>query len=95
MANSKIHDLKIAPKYTDAQFAGIKNFEIRKNDRDYKIGDRLWLREWNGRDYTGRKVTVYVTYITDYQQRDDYVVLGTNPLGTTSNRLLQNAVALA
>ena len=92
---SKVHDLKISMKYMDAQLAGIKNFEIRKNDRDYKVGDRLWLREWNGQNYTGRKVTVYVTYITDYAQRDGYVVLGTSPIGRTSGRLVQNSFELA
>lgn len=95
MPNSKVHDLKIAPKYMDAQLAGIKNFEIRKNDRDFQVGDRLWLREWNGRDYTGRKVTVYVTYITDYEQRDGYIVLGTSPIGHTSSRMIQNSFELA
>lgn len=95
MTSSKVHDLKIAPKYMRAQLAGIKNFEIRKSDRDYKVGDRLWLREWDGQDYTGRKVTVYVTYITEYAQRDGYVVLGTSPIGWTSNRMIQNSFELA
>ena len=95
MTNLKIHDLKIAPRYMQAQLAGIKNFEIRKNDRDYKVGDRLWLREWDGQDYTGRKVTVYVTYITDYGQRDGYVVLGTSPVGQTSSQMIRDSFQLA
>lgn len=95
MTNSRIHDLKIAPRYMRAQLAGTKNFEIRKNDRDYKVGDRLWLREWDGSKYTGRKLTVYVTFITDYEQRDGYVVLGTSPIGHTSSRMIQNTFELA
>jgi len=95
MTNSKIHDLKIAPKYMDAQLSGIKNFEIRKNDRDFQVGDRLWLREWDGQDYTGRKVTVYVTYITDYEQRDGYVVLGTSPIGQISSQMIRDSFQLA
>lgn len=41
---SELHVLKIAPEYLAAQLAGVKNFEIRKDDRGYKVGDRLWLR---------------------------------------------------
>lgn len=86
------HELKIQPKYFNAVLMGTKNFEIRKNDRDYHVGDRLWLREQTDGKFTGRKLTVYVTYITDYQQRDGYVVLGTMPLQHTSNNLLKSVV---
>ncbi|MDT2735502.1 DUF3850 domain-containing protein, partial [Enterococcus thailandicus] len=34
------------------------------------------LREWTGENYTGRSYKVEITYITDYAQRDGYVVLG-------------------
>ncbi|VDG18222.1 hypothetical protein [Lactobacillus brevis] [Lactiplantibacillus mudanjiangensis] len=78
---AKIHELKIAPEYMAAQLAGIKNFEIRKNDRDFQVSDRLWLREWDGDEYTGRNITVYVTYITSYQQKPGYVVMSTSPFG--------------
>ncbi|MFB9770109.1 DUF3850 domain-containing protein [Lactiplantibacillus modestisalitolerans] len=94
MESSKIHELKIAPKYMDAQLAGVKNFEIRKNDRHFRVGDRLLLREWTDGKLTGRSLTVYVIYITDYQQRDGYVVLGTKPLGHTSDSLLEDAMSL-
>lgn len=75
-----VHELKILPKYFKAQKDGIKNFEIRKNDRDYKVGDGIYLREYDPTDkkYTGRRILVKVTYITDYKQREGYVVLGTN-----------------
>lgn len=58
-----VHELKILPKYFEAVKAGIKTFEIRKNDRDYQNGDYLALREWNGEEYTGRSLLVIVTYI--------------------------------
>lgn len=48
-----IHDLKITPKYFDDVWNGIKRFELRKDDRDYQIGDTLLLREWDGEKYTG------------------------------------------
>lgn len=35
------HTLKIYKKYADAVMSGAKTFEIRKNDRDYKVGDKI------------------------------------------------------
>lgn len=77
----KKHELKILPIYFQAQLEGKKNFEIRKNDRNYNVGDLLLLEEYNPetQEFTGREIAVKVTYITDYQQRDGYVVLGTKP----------------
>ncbi|EAG5276388.1 DUF3850 domain-containing protein, partial [Listeria monocytogenes] len=40
-----------------------------------QVGDTLILREWNG-DYSGFQVAVEVVYITDYEQKDGFVVLG-------------------
>jgi hypothetical protein len=40
------HDLKIWPQYFVEVAAEQKTFEIRKNDRDYQVGDVLRLREW-------------------------------------------------
>lgn len=35
------HGLKIQEQYADAVLNGTKTFEIRKNDRGYKIGDEI------------------------------------------------------
>ena len=40
-----IHELKIWPKYYEEVSMGHKTFEIRKNDRDFKKGDTLILKE--------------------------------------------------
>lgn len=37
-----VHELKIAPEYFKDVRTGLKKFEIRKNDRDFKVGDRLF-----------------------------------------------------
>lgn len=37
----KTHRLKIFVKYADAIMSGAKRFEIRKNDRDYEVGDKI------------------------------------------------------
>ena len=41
----KTHELKLDIKYFDDVKSGKKNFEIRKNDRDFKAGDILELRK--------------------------------------------------
>ena len=70
------HVLKILPEYFEAVILGIKRFEIRKNDRDYKVGDGLTLCEYKNNEFTGRQIRAIVTYMTDYAQRKGYVVLG-------------------
>ena len=58
-----IHELKILPEYFKAQKAGKKNFEIRKNDRDYKVGDKLVLKEYDP------KAKEFETMITDFLEK--------------------------
>jgi len=62
-----IHELKTWPPYFQDILDGKKTFEIRKNDRDFKVGDTLRLMEWNPvtKSYTGRKVDVTVRYMLD------------------------------
>ncbi|MFP7215891.1 DUF3850 domain-containing protein [Lactococcus garvieae] len=43
----KTHELKLDIKYFDEVKSGKKNFEIRKNDRDFKVGDILVLKAFN------------------------------------------------
>ncbi|MBL1226590.1 DUF3850 domain-containing protein [Enterococcus sp. BWR-S5] len=77
-----VHALKLDTLYFDDVESGVKTFEIRKNDRLYRVGDILSLGEYNpnSRSYTGRECRVQVIYITDYAQQDNYVVLGVEPV---------------
>jgi ASC-1-like (ASCH) protein len=72
------HGLKIHPEYYKAVVTGKKTFEIRKNDRDYHVGDKLFLNEFDPikQEFSGRRTRVIVTYLTDYAQVDNYVVMG-------------------
>lgn len=58
-----IHALKTLPEYFEAVRKGDKTFELRENDRDFRVGDYLALNEWDGEKYTGRAQLVKVTYM--------------------------------
>lgn len=66
------HTLKILPEYFNAVLAGRKTFEFRYNDRDFKVGDLVILREVFPPDhvvsnlagtYTGGIIYAGITYI--------------------------------
>ena len=52
------HELKCWPGVFQAQLDGVKGFEYRINDRDFKTGDTLYQREWDPEKkfYTGREM---------------------------------------
>jgi len=61
----KTHQLKTYPEHFKQILNGSKTFEVRLNDRDFKIGDRLLLMEWSRtkENYTGRHCLREITYI--------------------------------
>lgn len=70
-----VHELKILPEYFEAIMSGKKTFEIRENDRSFKIGDFVLLLECSSsNEYTGRNVFVEIVYLTDFAQKNNYVV---------------------
>ncbi|MCI5157968.1 MAG: DUF3850 domain-containing protein [Candidatus Electrothrix sp. AUS1_2] len=75
----KKHELKILPEYFYAVLNREKLFEFRKNDRAYKLGDLIILREWDGSSYTGRFTSPFqITFIlSEFEGLEPgYVVLG-------------------
>ena len=71
------HNLKIKMEYFEAVLNGLKAFEIRYNDRNFKVFDYVYLNEVDDKfDFTGRSIKVKITYITDFEQKDGYVVFG-------------------
>lgn len=59
------HELKCWPEYFKATARGQKEFDVRKNDRDYRVGDVVTLREWDPdtKQYTGLVVTKFITFV--------------------------------
>lgn len=76
------HSLKIWPEFFNAISSGAKRFEVRKNDRDYALGDQIHFREFDPdkNDYTGRYISMArITYVMpggEFGIDPDYVVLG-------------------
>lgn len=60
------HELKCWPEFFQAILDGQKTYEIRKNDRDFWIFDRVRLREYDPQKqyYTGREKTATIVHIT-------------------------------
>lgn len=61
----KFHHIKIAAQYFGDVCAGRKAFELRKNDRDYRIGDTLEMLEYKDGEYTERAVRAEITFILE------------------------------
>jgi hypothetical protein len=66
----QIHYLKSWPKFFERVLAGTKNYEVRRDDRGFEVGDGIVLHEWcpdklilGVRGYTGRVVTGKILWI--------------------------------
>ena len=84
----KTHELKTDPDVFAQSYAGKKEWEIRYNDRDFKIDDFLILREtkYSGEEmkqgkpleYTGRVLERIIDYVLpqgSYGLADGWVVM--------------------
>lgn len=73
-----VHRVKLLTEYYPAAESNLKMFEIRKNDRDYQVGDRLTMERWcpSLDKSLGEYLERQIIYITDFMQKPGYVVLG-------------------
>lgn len=59
------HGLKIHERYADAVLNGTKTFEIRKNDRGYKVGDEIVFVVYPRPQHPLNGATYRIDYILD------------------------------
>jgi hypothetical protein len=76
----KTHYLKTWPEPFAAVKDGLKPFEIRRNDRDFQVGDILVLQEWRPatEEYTGDSLSRRVEFILaepKFGIKDGFVVM--------------------
>lgn len=74
-----IHTIKCAPKYFQQIKLNAKTFECRKNDRDYKEGDKIILKEYD-KGYTAEEpILILITSVLhDFEFRgvsEGYIIL--------------------
>lgn len=75
----RTHELKILPPFYNAVVSGEKTFEIRLNDRDFRSGDLVFLKEYSKKDscFTGRMVSAEIGFVykgTEYGVQEGYCV---------------------
>lgn len=93
-----IHELKCDPEYFAAIENNQKTFEVRKNDRPFRVGDYLALNELDDTrtTYTGKCRLVKITYILDNDEycKEGYVIISFRKQETMDkhfyNQLLSN-----
>lgn len=65
------HDVKCWPMYFEAICTGRKTYEVRLNDRNYREGDAILIREYDpaGDSFSGRVILAQVGYVLPLDDR--------------------------
>lgn len=77
-AGQKVHSIRLAKTYFNDVASGKKSFELRKNDREYKVGDMLEMLEFADGRNTGRIIQAEVVYMLEGYTglEEGYCILG-------------------
>ncbi|MCT8975517.1 DUF3850 domain-containing protein [Clostridium sp. CX1] len=80
VCGENVHYLKTWTQFFQDVRSGIKQFEVRKNDRNYRVGDTLILEEFDPikQIKTGAWIPKRIVYKLDDEQfvKEGYVILG-------------------
>ena len=75
----RIHILKIQDQFMTDIIDGVKTFELRYNDRDYKAGDFIHFVKVNGEEFAMTDNLYVITYVLkdvpEYGLRTNYCIL--------------------
>lgn len=100
----EIHELKLQQPFFNDVFYNRKDFEVRKNDRDFKVGDRLKLLEFPFANDKQKYVLKDIKYILQGGQHGieaGYVILGlkdiphSNPLKEITDMKILDKIGLS
>lgn len=70
-----VHEIKIDHDSFMSIVYGEKTFAVRE-DRNYRVGDTLLLKEFDGKEYTGRMIERKVSQIVDTKRdKEECIVL--------------------
>lgn len=61
------NELKIFPQYFEEVVNGNKRAEVRRNDREFKVGEEWLLREFKKGKYTSRRQSIIITHILTHE----------------------------
>lgn len=94
-----IHELKTWSDFFGPLLRGEKSFEIRLDDRGFRVGDQLLLREWSRlrEEYSGRQILVNVNYIIQGFPglTDGWVAMSISPVPAETSTPLEDLFELA
>lgn len=70
MQTRSVHELKCWPPHFAAIRSGDKSFEIRRNDREFAVGDTVVLKEFSPLDttFTGQTETRLITFLLSEEE---------------------------
>jgi len=88
-----IHELKTWPvPFRDVLYEA-KTFDVRRNDRDFQVGDLLRLREYDPDTgtYSGEEIIVQVDYTITLPEPKGFIGMGISGVRTYDSQTIQPA----
>lgn len=78
----QLHEVHLGTGFFGEALTNRKTFEIRKNDRDYRVGDLLKMKEYANGEETGREIIKYISFILEENGplMEGYCILATVPV---------------
>lgn len=78
--------MKLRPEHYDGIKQNLMTFVIRKHDRPFAVNAKIVFHEYDPDDdsYTGRVLERIISYVSIYKQQAGTVVLGIQPLPSTT-----------